>query len=40
MTTTFKGLTSHRGRAVAATLLASAASVAGMMSAAPAQAAD
>jgi hypothetical protein len=40
MTTTFQGLTSHRGRAIAATLLASAASVVGMMSAAPAQAAD
>ncbi len=40
MTTTFQSLTSRRGRAVAATLLASAASVVGMMSAAPAQAAD
>jgi hypothetical protein len=40
MTTTFQGLNSHRGRAIAATLLASAASVVGMMSAAPAQAAD
>ncbi|MDT5006173.1 MAG: hypothetical protein QOJ24_3349 [Mycobacterium sp.] len=40
MTTTFQSLTSHRGRAIAATLLASAASVVGMMSAAPAQAAD
>jgi hypothetical protein len=40
MTITVQGRTSHRGRAIAATLLASAASVAGMMSAAPAQAAD
>jgi hypothetical protein len=40
MTTTISGRASHRGRAIAATLLASAASVAGMMSAAPAQAAD
>ena len=40
MTTTFQSLTSRRGRAVAATLLASAASVVGLMSAAPAQAAD
>ena len=40
MTTTHQGRTSRRGRAIAATLLASAASVVGMMSAAPAQAAD
>ena len=40
MTTTHQGCTSRRGRAIAATLLASAASVGGMMSAAPAQAAD
>ena len=40
MTTTHQGRTSRRGRAIAATLLASAASVTGMMSAAPAQAAD
>ena len=40
MTTTHQGRTSRRGRAIAATLLASAASVVGMISAAPAQAAD
>ena len=40
MTNTHQGRTSRRGRAIAATLLASAASVVGMMSAAPAQAAD
>ena len=40
MTTTYQACTSRRGRAIAATLIASAASVVGMMSAAPAQAAD
>ena len=41
MTTTIQGRTSYRGRAIAATLLATAAaSVVGMMSAAAAQAAD
>ena len=40
MTTTYQACTSRRGRAIAATLFASAASVVGMMSAAPAQAAD
>jgi uncharacterized protein DUF4189 len=40
MTTTYQGRTGRRGRAIAATLIASAASVVGMMSAAPAQAAD
>jgi hypothetical protein len=40
MSTTHNGRTGRRGRAIAATLLASAASVVGMLSAAPAQAAD
>ena len=40
MTTTYQACTSRSGRAIAATLIASAASVVGMMSAAPAQAAD
>jgi hypothetical protein len=40
MTTTYQGCTSWRGRAVAATLLASAATVVGMLAPAPANAAD